>query len=124
MCSCLAYSSSRPFLVPCSKMLPPFRLFHAQRGHALLPAFNSPALHERQVTPSARQLPGPVTIPWANTTEIWLVRLVVALAAILQTGFGTRSVKLFKFGVAWKLHGKIDRFVGYVLIVLNGVGRY
>jgi len=38
-----------------------------------------------------QQLPGQAILPWRNITEIWLIRVAVALAAILDSGYRTRS---------------------------------
>jgi len=38
-----------------------------------------------------QQLPEPATLPWREITEIWLIRVVVALAAILEHEFCSRS---------------------------------
>jgi len=38
--------------------------------------------HPRVVRQPAQQLPAPTTLPWREMTEIWLIPVVVALAAI------------------------------------------
>jgi len=40
--------------------------------------------HPCDVTQPAQQLPETATLPWREITEIWLIRVVVALAAILE----------------------------------------
>ena len=42
------------------------------------------AIHPCDVTQPAQQLPEPATLPWREIAEIWLIRVVVALAAILE----------------------------------------
>jgi len=43
-----------------------------------------------------QQLPGQAILPWRNITEIWLIRVAVALAAILESEYCTRSLWSFK----------------------------
>jgi len=47
--------------------------------------------HVFDVTQLVQQLPKPATLPWSEITDIWLIRLVVALAAILEHEFCSRS---------------------------------
>jgi len=43
------------------------------------------------VTQPVQQLPEPATLPWRKITEIWLIRVAVALAAILELEYCSRS---------------------------------
>jgi len=55
---------------------------------------NSPLLplHPCDVTKPVQQLPEPATLPWREITEMWLIRVAVALAAILELEYCSRSV--------------------------------
>jgi len=37
------------------------------------------------------QLPAQAILPWGNITEIWLIRVAIALTAILESEYCTRS---------------------------------
>jgi len=47
-------------------------------------------LHPCYVTKPVQQLPEPATLPWREITEIWLIRVAVALAAILELEYCSR----------------------------------
>jgi len=60
-------------------------------------------LHPCDVTQPAQQLPEPATLLWQENMEIWLLRVDVALAAILEHECCSRS----PFAPAYKLSAKL-----------------
>jgi hypothetical protein len=47
-------------------------------------------LNPCNVTKPMQQLPEPATLPWRAITEIWLIRVAVALAANLELEYYSR----------------------------------